>query len=96
MMFAMSLTLIVLAYIFKDILLVKFGATQTILPYADTYMSVYIMGTLFAIISLGLNQFIICQGFAGLGMCSVIIGAVCNIILDPVFIFALNMGVRCV
>lgn len=92
-MFAMSLVLIVLAYIFKDILLVKFGATQTILPYADTYMSVYILGTLFAIISLGLNQFIICQGFAGLGMCSVIIGAVCNIILDPVFIFALDMGV---
>lgn len=93
LMLGMSVLLTVLAFSFKDILLVKFGATATILPYADTYMSVYILGTLFAIVSLGLNQFIICQGFAGLGMCSVVIGAICNIILDPVFIFALDMGV---
>lgn len=93
LMLGMSVLLMILAYAFKDILLIKFGVTETILPYADTYMSVYIIGTLFAIVSLGLNQFIICQGFAGLGMCSVIIGAICNIILDPVFIFALDMGV---
>lgn len=92
LMIMMSVVLTGLAFLFKDKLLVTFGATETILPYADTYMSVYITGTLFAIISLGLNQFIICQGFAGLGMCSVVIGAVCNIILDPVFIFVCNLG----
>lgn len=56
-------------------------------------MTVYLAGTFFSILSLGLNQFIICQGFAGLGMLSVVIGAVCNIILDPVFIFGFDMGV---
>lgn len=93
LMILMSVILTACAYIFKDILLLKFGATAAIFPYADTYMSIYIAGTLFAIISLGLNQFIICQGYAGLGMCSVVIGAVCNIILDPIFIFGCRMGV---
>lgn len=92
LMIIMSVLLTGLAFLFKDTLLVSFGATETIFPYADSYMSVYITGTLFAILSLGLNQFIICQGFAGLGMCSVMIGAVCNMILDPVFIFLCNMG----
>ena len=57
-------------------------------------MRIYLIGTVFAVLSLGLNQFIICQGFSNLGMVSVIIGAVLNILLDPLFIFALHMGVR--
>lgn len=81
------------AYLFKDGLLRTFGATEVIFPYANTYMSIYIAGTVFAVLSLGLNQFIICQGYAGLGMSSVLLGAIFNIILDPAFIFGLNMGV---
>lgn len=93
MMLVMSVALTIVAYLYKNRLLLCFGATESILPYADAYLSVYLAGTLFAILSLGLNQFIICQGYAGLGMLSVVIGAVINILLDPVFIFALNMGV---
>lgn len=93
LLIGMSACLTGAAFLFKDRLLRTFGATEAIFPYADTYMSIYIAGTVFAVLSLGLNQFIICQGYAGLGMCSVIIGAVSNIVLDPVFIFGLNMGV---
>lgn len=93
MLLIMSGVLMLAGYLLKDFLLTTFGATDTIFPYADTYMTVYLIGTFFSILSLGLNQFIICQGFANLGMISVVLGAVCNIILDPVFIFGLNMGV---
>ena len=82
------------AYLCKDALLVWFGATERIFPYAEIYMRIYLIGTVFAVLSLGLNQFIICQGFSNLGMVSVIIGAVLNILLDPLFIFVLHMGVR--
>lgn len=93
MMIIMSVFLTAAAYLSKNTLLLCFGATESIFPYANAYLSVYLAGTLFAILSLGLNQFIICQGYAGLGMASVVMGAIINIILDPVFIFALNMGV---
>ena len=63
------------------------------LPYAESYYTVYLTGTLFALLSTGMNQFIICQGFAKKGMLSVLLGAVLNILLDPVFIFLLKMGV---
>lgn len=88
-----SVLLMVLGYIFKNVLLVTFGATSTIFPYADEYLTVYLAGTLFSTLSLGLNQFIICQGFSNLGMMSVMLGALCNIILDPLFIFTFHMGV---
>lgn len=93
MLGVMSVLLTLLAYLFKDFLLVSFGATPVIFPYADEYMSICILGTVFSIFALGLNQFIICQGFSGLGMGSVLIGAVCNILLDPLFIFVFHMGV---
>lgn len=93
LMFLMSGLLIVFAYTVKAPILRAFGATETIFPYANSYMSTYLCGTLFAILSLGLNQFIICQGYSGLGMLSVVIGALVNIVLDPVFIFVFNMGV---
>lgn len=93
LLIVMSAVLTAGTYLVIDRLLIWFGATETIFPYAETYMNIYIPGIVFAVLSLGLNQFITCQGFAGLAMCSVVIGAVCNIILDPVFIFGLNMGV---
>ncbi len=94
LLIGMAVCLTIGAYLCKDALLVWFGATERIFPYAETYMRIYLIGTVFAVLSLGLNQFIICQGFSNLGMVSVIIGAVLNILLDPLFIFALHMGVR--
>ena len=73
--------------------LLLFGASQATLPYAEQYYTVYLCGTLFALLSTSMNQFIICQGFAKKGMFSVLLGAALNILLDPIFIFALNMGV---
>ena len=81
------------AYPLKDQLLRWFGASETIFPYADQYMSVYLAGTLFALLSVGMNQFIICQGYSRTAMYAVLIGAASNIILDPVFIFVLKMNV---
>lgn len=77
----------------KDILLV-FGASENTISYAWSYMQIYSIGTIFVQLALGLNAFINAQGFARIGMLTVVIGAVCNIILDPVFISGLHMGVR--
>ena len=77
----------------KEILMV-FGASDFTIPYAWNYMRIYSIGTIFVQLALGLNAFINAQGFARIGMLTVVIGAVCNIILDPVFIFGLHMGVR--
>ena len=74
-------------------MLMAFGASEETFVYADSYLTIYVLGTAFAILSVGLNQFIICQGFSGIGMVTVLIGAALNIALDPVFIFVLNMGV---
>ena len=77
----------------KDILMV-FGASENTISYAWSYIQIYSVGTIFVQLALGLNAFINAQGFARTGMLTVVIGAVCNIILDPVFIFGFNMGVR--
>ena len=69
-----------------------FGASEQTFPYANSYLTYYVMGTVFAILTAGLNQFITCQGFANEAMLTTIIGAVMNIILDPIFIFALSCG----
>ena len=71
-----------------------FGASEATFPYADAYLTVYLCGTLFVMVSLGMNPFINAQGFAKIGMMTVGLGAVVNIVLDPVFIFVLNMGVQ--
>ena len=76
LLIGMAVCLTIGAYLCKDALLVWFGATERIFPYAETYMRIYLIGTVFAVLSLGLNQFIICQGFSNLGMVSVIIGAI--------------------
>jgi len=76
----------------RDFLL-AFGASVNTIEYAVSYMNIYALGTVFVQLTLGLNAFITAQGFARTGMLSVLIGAVCNIILDPIFIFAMDMGV---
>ena len=78
----------------KRPVLYLFGASEATFPYADAYLTVYLCGTLFVMVSLGMNPFINAQGFAKIGMMTVGLGAVVNIVLDPVFIFVLNMGVQ--
>ncbi|MBQ6951360.1 MAG: MATE family efflux transporter [Clostridia bacterium] len=75
-------------------LLLAFGASENTIGYAADYMGIYAMGTLFVQLTLGMNFFITAQGFTRISMLSVLIGAVVNIALDPVFIFGLHMGVR--
>ena len=77
----------------KDLLL-AFGASENTIGYATDYMSIYALGTLFVQMTLGMNTFITAQGFTTISMVSVIIGAVCNIVLDPIFIFGFQMGVK--
>ena len=74
--------------------LLAFGASENTITYATDYLSVYALGTLFVQLTLGMNAFITAQGFTKISMASVMIGAVCNIVLDPIFIYALGMGVR--
>ena len=88
-----SVILTVFLRIFGDRLLLLFGASENTIPYASAYMNIYVLGTLFVQLSLGMNMFITCQGFTKISMLSVISGAVMNIILDPIFIFGLDMGV---
>ena len=77
----------------KGHLLNWFGASAATFPYADSYLTIYTAGTFFALMAVGLNYFITCQGFPGIGMLTVIIGALTNILLDPVFIFGFHMNV---
>lgn len=83
-----------IAYAFMKPILLLTGASENTLPYAVDYLSVYLLGTVFVEISTGLNTFINCQGRPTIAMCSVLVGALLNIILDPIFIFALDMGVK--
>lgn len=87
-----SLFLTVLLLIFGESLLLTFGASDNTISYAVSYLKVYSFGTLFVQLTLGMNAFITAQGFTKVSMFSVAIGAVCNIILDPVFIFIFDMG----
>ena len=93
MLTVIALGLTGVSLMIKDYLLMWFGASETTFVYANQYITVYLLGTFFALMSTGMNQFIICQGFAKTGMASVVLGAVCNIVLDPIFIFTLDMGV---
>ncbi len=80
--------------VFKRPILYLFGASDATFPYADGYMTIYLCGTLFVMISLGMNPFINAQGFGRTGMMTVLLGAAANIILDPILIFGLHMGVQ--
>ena len=93
MLVAFSAVLTLVFLLSKKYLLNWFGASPLTFPYADTYMTIYTAGTFFALMAIGLNYFITCQGFPAVGMCTVLIGAITNIVLDPVFIFVFDMGV---
>lgn len=82
-----------LLLLFKRPLLFLFGASEATYPYANSYLTIYLCGSVFVMLSLGLNGFINAQGFAKKGMVTVLLGAVSNLILDPIFIFGLKMGV---
>ncbi len=90
--FGMTLTALIL--MFQKPLLLLLGASEQNLPYAMDYLTIYLLGSVFVMISLGLNSFINAQGFAKVSMLRTMIGAAANLILDPIFIFALDMGVK--
>lgn len=80
--------------IFKEPILWAFGASEATIGYALDYLSIYVLGTIFVQIALGMNSYINTQGFAKIGMMTVVIGAVINIVLDPIFIFVFDLGVK--
>ncbi len=94
MLIIISLILTTIFTIFKIPILMMFGASEATIEYAAGYLGVYVIGTIFVQLSLGINPYINTQGFAKFGMITVMIGAIVNIILDPVFIFRFNMGVK--
>ena len=89
---ALMLTIVFL--IFREPILWKFGASESTIGYAMDYLGIYLIGTVFVQIALGMNPFINTQGFAKIGMMTVTIGAIINIVLDPILIFGFNMGVK--
>lgn len=89
-----GVALTVLGSIFCRPVLILFGASDASLPYAMPYMRIYLTGTVFAMVALGMNPFINSQGFANVGMTTIFLGAVTNIVLDPIFIFVFHLGVR--
>ena len=93
MMILSSFVIMAAILLFKKPILYLFGASDVTYEYASSYITVYVLGTTFSMLSIGMNNFINSQGFGTVGMLSVAIGAVANIILDPIFIFAMDMGV---
>lgn len=89
-----GIVLTILGFMIKTPLLYLFGASEETYPYANQYISVYLLGTLFVMIGLGMNSFINAQGFAKMGMLTVMLGAGLNLILDPIFIFVFDLGVK--
>ena len=89
-----SIILMFFFFIFQKPLLYMFGASDNTIEYAIQYLSIYLFGTVFVQLSVGLNPFISCQGQAKIAMLSVLIGAIINIVLDPIFIFYFNLGVK--
>ncbi|MBR1757773.1 MAG: MATE family efflux transporter [Lachnospiraceae bacterium] len=86
--------LMIIGYLFYRPILFAFGASAETFPYAKDYILIYLLGTLFMMVSLGMNGFINAQGFGTIGMLTVTLGAVANIILDPIFIFVLDIGAK--
>jgi len=89
-----GIILTALGLVFKKPMLYLFGASDKTYPFADQYISIYLLGNIFVMMGLGMNSFINSQGFGTIGMITVLVGAAANIVLDPIFIFALDMGVR--
>lgn len=93
LLLASSLILFVVSMLFRRPILYLFGASDASYGYADAYLSIYLWGTPFVMLSTGLNGFINAQGFPGIGMLTTVIGAALNLVLDPLFIFVFDMGV---
>ena len=90
---SVSMVLTAILLIWGEPLLMAFGASENTISYATNYLSIYAIGTIFVQLTLGMNAFITCQGFTTISMVSVLVGAICNITLDPIFIFVMHMGV---
>ncbi|MBQ6897328.1 MAG: MATE family efflux transporter, partial [Oscillospiraceae bacterium] len=86
--------LTVVFFFFAEPVLMKFGASENTIQYALDYMKIYSLGTVFVLFTLGMNSFISAQGFAKTSMLTVVLGAAFNIVLDPIFIFVFDMGVK--
>lgn len=89
-----SIILTIVLLIFGEDLLLAFGASENTIGYASSYLNIYAFGTLFVQLTLGMNAFVTAEGFTRVSMASVAVGAIINIVLDPIMIFGLNMGVR--
>jgi len=89
-----SILIMTCCYLWKRPILYAFGASDATYVYADQYLNIYLLGTMFVMVSVGMNNYINSQGFPKIGMLSIVIGAVFNIILDPILIFALHLGIR--
>ena len=89
-----SIFLMAVFYVFHVPFLYIFGASNETIPYASSYLNIYLAGTIFVEMALGLNSYIIVQGRSGIAMCSILVGALVNVILDPLFIFGFGLGVR--
>ena len=94
LLIVLSVVLTTIFLIFGEKFLMLFGASESTIVYALPYMKIYVAGSIFVMFSLGLNMFITTQGFTKISMATVLIGAICNIVLDPIFIFAFDMGVQ--
>ena len=94
MLVIMAGVLTAVGYCFKRPILYLFGASDATYAYANSYLQIYLAGTVFAMLSTGMNGFINAQGFPRVGMLTIVIGALLNVALDPIFIFGLDMGVR--
>lgn len=94
MMMIFGVVMTVFGLIFKKPLLYAFGASDATWPFADAYITIYLLGSIFVMTGLGMNSFINSQGFGRIGMCTVLLGAAANLVLDPIFIFGLNMGIQ--
>lgn len=93
LLLGLSGVLTVLFLLLREPMLMAFGASAETFPYANTYLTIYTAGTFFALLATGMNSFLICQGYSALGMATVLVGAVLNIVLDPIFIYLLHMDV---
>lgn len=94
LLFASALVLMVIGLLFAKPILMLFGATGEALTYAYPYLMLYLLGTLPSMLTMGMNPFINAQGYSTIGMCSVVIGAVSNILLDPLFLFVFHLGIQ--
>ena len=94
MMMLFDVFLTAFGLIFKKPLLYAFGASDATWPFADAYITIYMLGSIFVMVGLGMNSFINSQGFGRIGMCTVLLGAAANLVLDPIFIFGLDMGIQ--